>query len=979
MKKIFIIILSFFILSSSCLYAQSEEEGKKIYNEGLELYSKYDYKGALAKFEEALKIFKKTFYAEGISSTLGNMGMIHSNLGDYKSALKYCNDALEMCRSNVFKDVKGEGKNLVNIGLIYANMGDYKKSLQSYEDAMDIFKRLDDLQGQGKVSVSMGNLYSDLGDYDKALEYYEEGLDIAKRTGDLQGEAINLTNMGSVYEKSGDYTQALTYDNQALEITRKMGYTGGEAKNLANIGNVYNSLGDYQKALEYYNQALEINKKMAYAQGESLNLRNIGLIYFNLGDYQKALEYYNQALEIKRKMGDAKNEAFDLNNIGDIYYDLSEYDKALECFNKSLKIKKNIGLSTDSTVANIGKVYLARGELKKAYELFTSLENPVYSGICLGKYYLATKEYGKAKESFFNILEDLEKNRDASVVVSYIGLGMSEEGLKNYKEAEKYYKKAVDFLERQRDSLSQSQRKNFFEGHVEGFSRLAPYEGLVRIYHYLNRDTEGLLYGESTKARLFAEEIARKYEGSECRLPEEISVKERTIINKIASVYKQMEEAYKNDNKDKIKELQTIVTPLKEEKEKFVSQLRQNYPEYASIMYPRPLKPEEIKLNDGEVIIEYEVTDRETVGWLIKKGQIVKTVTISVTKQSLTGLVREYRSTFEDVKDVSALGKFKPETGKKLYDFLLKPLVSEIKNEKIIIIPDEILGILPFEALICDMPSAVKIVQGKFGPCPEGITYTGDRYNISYYQSASSLTMMRTLNKGKAIKGLFAIGDPVFNEQDDRLKGTAVTPQKYGFLSLQGLGQGMTEFQRLPQTGELLAGVSAIFPGEITSLSGTEATLTGLKSKNLSDYRYILFATHGILDNDVPYIKEPALVLCLVNNNDDGFLTMSRVMDMKMGADVAVLSACKTGLGKTVSGEGTMGMGRAFQYAGVKNVLMSLWSVETVSTNMMIEKYFECLKPGKSSREALKEARAYIRKEGYDHPFYWAPFILVGD
>jgi len=939
MKKLFIIILSFFILSSSCLYAQSEEEGKKIYNEGLELYSKYDYKGALAKFEEALKIFKKTFYAEGISSTLGNMGMIYSNLGDYKSALKYCNDALEMCRSNVFKDVKGEGKNLVNIGLIYANMGDYKKSLQSYEGAMDIFKRLDDLQGQGKVSVSMGNLYSDLGDYDKALEYYEEGLDIAKKTGDLQGEAINLTNMGSVYEKSGDYIQALTYDNQALEITRKMGYTGGEAKNLANIGNVYNSLGDYQKSLEYY----------------------------------------NQALEIKRKMGDAKNEAFDLNNIGDIYYDLSEYDKALECFNRSLKIKKTIGLSADSTVANIGKVYLARGELKKAYELFTSLENPVYSGICLGKYYLATKEYGKAKESFFNILEDLEKNRDAYVVVSYIGLGMSEEGLKNYKEAEKYYKKAVDFLERQRDSLTQSQRKNFFEGHVEGFSRLAPYEGLVRIYHYLNRDTEGLLYGESTKARLFAEEIARKYEGSDCRLPEEISVKERTLINKIASVYKQMEDAYKNDNKDKIKELQAIVTPLKEEKEKFVSQLRQNYPEYASIMYPRPLKPEEIRLNDGEVIIEYEVTDRETVGWLIKKGQIVKTVAIPVTEKSLAGIVREYRSTFEDVKDVSALGKFKPETGKKLYDLLLKPLVSEIKNEKIIIIPDEILGILPFEALVCDMPSTVKMVQGKFGPCPEGIKYTGDRYNISYYQSASSLTMMRTLNKGKAIKGLFAIGDPVFNEQDDRLKGTAVTPQKYGFLSLQGLGQGMTEFQRLPQTGELLAGVSAIFPGEITSLSGTEATLTGLKSKTLADYRYLLFATHGILDNDIPYIKEPALVLCLVNNDDDGFLTMSRVMDMKMGADVAVLSACKTGLGKTVSGEGTMGMGRAFQYAGVKNVLMSLWSVETVSTNMMIEKYFECLKPGKSSREALKEARAYIRNEGYDHPFYWAPFILVGD
>ncbi|MBU0580034.1 MAG: CHAT domain-containing protein, partial [Candidatus Margulisbacteria bacterium] len=112
---------------------------------------------------------------------------------------------------------------------------------------------------------------------------------------------------------------------------------------------------------------------------------------------------------------------------------------------------------------------------------------------------------------------------------------------------------------------------------------------------------------------------------------------------------------------------------------------------------------------------------------------------------------------------------------------------------------------------------------------------------------------------------------------------------------------------------------------------------------------------------------------------DDGFLTMGEVMNMKLGAEIAVLSACKTGLGETVSGEGIMGMGRAFQYAGAKSVLMSLWSVEAASTNMMTEKFFEVLKQGKSNSEALKEARAYIRSQGYEHPFFWAPFILVGD
>lgn len=192
--------------------------------------------------------------------------------------------------------------------------------------------------------------------------------------------------------------------------------------------------------------------------------------------------------------------------------------------------------------------------------------------------------------------------------------------------------------------------------------------------------------------------------------------------------------------------------------------------------------------------------------------------------------------------------------------------------------------------------------------------------------------------------------------------------------------EGYANLNRLPLTGKMAEDLKAVFAGDMELLTGLDAAEDTVKSKNLSGYKYLLFATHGILDNDVPYIKEPALVLCQVNKGEeDGFFTMGEVMNMNLGADVAVLSACKTGLGKTVSGEGIMGMGRAFQYSGVKSVLMSLWSVESESVNIMTEKYFECLKEGKSNGEALKEARNYVRTLGYEHPFYWAPFILVGD
>ena len=198
-------------------------------------------------------------------------------------------------------------------------------------------------------------------------------------------------------------------------------------------------------------------------------------------------------------------------------------------------------------------------------------------------------------------------------------------------------------------------------------------------------------------------------------------------------------------------------------------------------------------------------------------------------------------------------------------------------------------------------------------------------------------------------------------------------------------------------------------------LTGALASETQLRRQNLDEYGYLLFVTHGILDNTVPYIQEPALVLTQVDleeteslfehivsavwdfiegilvwlglmtaeapfeDQTPGFLTLSEVMDMQFNCDVAALTACNTGLGRNLTGEGVMGMGRAFQYAGARAVLMSLWSVEEESTNLLTEQFFNYLKQGKDKLEALRLARRDVRQAGYEHPYYWAPFILVGE
>ena len=187
---------------------------------------------------------------------------------------------------------------------------------------------------------------------------------------------------------------------------------------------------------------------------------------------------------------------------------------------------------------------------------------------------------------------------------------------------------------------------------------------------------------------------------------------------------------------------------------------------------------------------------------------------------------------------------------------------------------------------------------------------------------------------------------------------------------------------RLPLTSTLAQNLAAMYGGSAECHTGLDASKDKFLKQvvpGLSNYEQIIFATHGYFGSDLPGIMEPVLILSLIPAGTDGYLRMSEVAGLKMNAEVVALTACQTGLGKRISGEGTMGMGRSFQYAGARSVLMSMWSVAERSSVTLVENFFRHLKSGKARLEALKLARSDIRKAGYDHPFFWAPFILVGE
>ena len=564
-------------------------------------------------------------------------------------------------------------------------------------------------------------------------------------------------------------------------------------------------------------------------------------------------------------------------------------------------------------------------------------------------------------------------------------------------------------IEAERAQLDTPNRRQFLTGEIFFFNRMEPYEGLARVALADGDASNGLFWSENTKSRLFLEALANKQSDNGFSLPADLTQQEHEVNTRLRSLYHQQESAFNSKNTELFQKIEVEIAEAKRAQEAFVSRLRRDYPSYAAVAYPQPLHLEEIKLNPNEVLLEYEVTETATLGWLVRDGKVVKTLNWPVSRKALNDRVKQFH------ENLSRPGQFE-ELARGLYRDLVAPFTAELKpSDQVIIVPDDALATIPFEALVMDQSSGsapenagtatgeqrgLDRLQGGLASTPGGLRYFGDAFKLRYAQSATALVQTRQFRQSAKAEGkpLLVVADPVFDVSDARLRSTQTLQVAYAGLAQTAIRRqlakrdGKAVFDRLPSTDESAGRLAAMFggPGRTDVLKGLDANEETVKQKLGQGYRYAIFATHGILANDLPYLQEPALVLSLVsrsgthlpseNEGSPGFLTLTEVMGLKIDSDLVALTACNTGMGLDLLGEGAMSMGRGFQYAGVESVLMSLWSVYDDSTNILTEKFFAHLREGKGKLEALRQARAEVRSDSrYSHPYYWAPFILVGE
>lgn len=800
----------------------------------------------------------------------------------------------------------------------------------------------------------------------RALEQYEKALPLFQFVGDRKGEAYTVTAIGVVFYHLGERQKAFNYYVQALPIFRAIGDRTGEVTILHNIGMIYDSLGERQKALDYYEQALPLRRAIGDRSFEALTLNNIGAVYDSLGEGQKALDYYGQALPLFRAVGDRQGEATTLNNIGAVYVSLDEWQKALDCYEQALplfRVLKDRSFEA-KTLNNIGRVYFSLGDKQKALD------------------------YYEQALPLFRVVGDREA--ETATLVNFARL---ERDRNNLREALTRIEAAHEIIESLRTKIaSQELRASYFET-VQSYHELF-IDILMRLHKQqptAGYDGVALEASERRRARSLLELLAEVgtdiRQGVEPKLVE----RERSLQQQLnAKAQQQIQLLNGPHTEQQARVIAKEIKALGTEFQQVEAQIREISPRYAALTQPEPLKLEAIQrvIDPDTLLLEYSLGAEVSYLWLVSPTKIqsfelpARGVIERAARQfymllnrpnDIYGIAGQKQPAEPAQLDVQQKEMF--ETASRLSRLLLEPIAPHLGRKRLVIVADGALQYLPFAAL----PDAASSSSngGEFQPLMV-------RHEIVNLPSISVLPLLRSemaVRKPTA-KSVVILADPVFDAGDERVKKNSaekrVDPKKVSLVA-----SGSNRLSRLKDTRNEAEGILALVPADKGKRAfDFQASRTFISREDMSQYRYVHFATHGLIDTNHPELS--AIVLSLVDENGDardGYLRLNEIFNLHLPAEVVVLSGCQTGLGKEIRGEGLVGLTRGFMYAGAARVVVSLWRVDDEATaELMVRFYRGMLREGKRPAAALRAAQAEMAgQERWRAPHYWAGFILQGE
>ena len=829
---------------------------------------------------------------------------------------------------------------------------DYPTALEKWQTGLEKARELGDKSYISQFLGNIGLVYDNLGQYENALSHHQQVLEVYRELNDERNESAALSNIGVVYQNLGQYEKALTSYQQALVIDREIKDRRGEGADLTNIGNVYQSLGQYEKALTYYQQALVIDREIKDRRGEGGDLSNIGNVYLNLDQYGKALTYYQQALDIHREIKDRRGEGADLSNIGNVYLNLGQDEKALTYYQQALDIHREIKDRREegSNLSNIGAVYKYLGK------------------------------YQQAKVAFQDSVAILKKLASGNPWIALRGLASTEAKLNQPDLAIQHYEQALDNIESLRAGITAKAHKISFMR-----DKIGVYDELIALLQSLHSDApkkgydrKALEIFERKQGRVFLEEMGQSGARRFAALDNDIMQAEQELTDKSQQLSKQPLHSPER-------------AALEQEFAQLAQRLKTQYPKYYALKYPQPATLTALQnevLQKGDMMLVYGVipewkgTELEstTILWIIGKNKF-QMFTLKLSEQQLDKFINDETQGLRHLI-INRLPVFEA-ASHDIYNQLLPEAARQLITgaDTLYIVPTGPLYGLPFEALVTNDDTSRYLIQD---------------YAIVYLSSASLLKNLREEEINSAPKPFLAFADPVYPKckvpevpKDKTAKKSLSDLRTQTYLKAMG---GC--FTPLPQTADEVRDIADLLEADKTTdlylqeRASRSQVFALNEQQRLDDYRYIMFSVHGVLLKPKNEIEQSALVLS--NPTTEGYLTMADAFALQLNAKLVNLSACNSGRGGNIRGEGIRGLTRAFMYAGTPATSVTLWSVNLLSAKVLSTELYRHLKANLEKGEAQKLAHALRqvklnminRKTGladYSAPFHWAPFVVYGD
>ena len=932
-----------------------------------------DYEQALRQYQSAATLAAKAHDPLAEARALSRLGRLYSFTGKNDLAHTELTQALTLLgpvdtnTTPIVKNIYGEV--LSNIGEVIYSKGDMIKARKQFDLALKFLQG--DRKGEAKVHLFTGYISGNLGARDKAMAETSEALKLYKATNDKSGEGLALTLLGLANSVIGKQNPAIDLHNKAIEIFRSIGDRNSEAIPLNAVGQVYESLKDYETALSNYQKASQIFHDKGALEYEIGTIFKVAQMYRLLKQYEPALSSLEICLKLSRSAGKSRTEANALLDIASVYAAQGRGKEALQQYNIVLTFYKR---SKDR-----------RGQAAALNEL--------------GTFLLQTGKKAEAAETFRRALPLSEEAADTGIIIeTFCNLARAEQALGHLDQALALINRSLKKIEELRTDVgSPDLRASYFSGVRKN------YEVGIDVLMALDRARPGngfgaqaLLMGEQSRARLLVDLIRQS--GADLRhgAPKELISREAELRGLMRQAQYQMQLKLRGKDSGEIAELEKQLVEFRTDHQHVQAQIREQNPRALSLSRFEPLSLQDIQkeLRHDDVLLEISLGDERSHLWMVTPDsfqyfQLPARKTIEELSVEIYELVTR-RQQLEGQANPAAIQAQIDESDNLLIQramqlsrMLFGQIATQLSNKRLLLVTEGKLQFVPYAAL----PDPLAPVAAS-----APVKWLILDHEIVQLPSIATLRAIRAAektNRDAADKIAAVLADPVFTVSDARVQNSSLAPAVASAATDEDRPESVTSalrsgsLARLTHSSEEADAIARAAPRGTTMVAkGFDATREMAMNARLGEYQIVHFATHGFLDNVHPELS--GIVLTMVDKNGvekNGVMPLHDIYNMDLSAELTVLSACQTALGKDVKGEGFVGLTHSFISAGSRSVVASLWKVDDRATAaLMAEFYQSMLQEGMSPAAALRAAKLKVMQDKrWSAPYYWAGFVVQGE